>query len=106
MTEADRKEEIKSEQKLPGPGIGFYLIPLLALFLGAGIGKWISLQKNLIIPAEAKLGRAAHLLLGADNPSLILGVLCLILSLGLIWNRARPKTGKGNQPESPDRIPR
>ena len=76
---------VMPEKNLTKAGISFYLIPLVALFLGAGIGKWISSQKNLIPLLEAKFGiTISLLLLDADNPSLILGILALLLAFFLL----------------------
>lgn len=107
MTELDRKPE-KPHPKVFHPGLALYLVPLIALFLGAGIGKWVSLRINLLLPsAEARMGiTASRLLLGSDNPSLILGCLFLILSFAAIRSRTRIKTAGADQPENPGRVSR
>jgi hypothetical protein len=76
------------------PRLTHYLIPLLASSAGVVAGKWISLQKNIFQALESKLGKWVHLAMGADNPSLILGALGLILGAVLVWGLSRKEPGK------------
>gem|GEM_PF-3191891 len=63
-----------------------FSLPLVAVFAGAGIGKWVSVQSTLLPSAEAKFGvTASRLLLGSDNPSLILGELLLLICFVMLW---------------------
>jgi len=81
------------EKKLLKASLVFYIIPLLALFLGAGLGKWIS-KTGYQFPIEGMLGKTINnLLFSADNPSLILGGVFLLVSfLGIwLWNQRKLK---------------
>lgn len=64
----------------PGlPTIAFYALPLSAILLGAGIGKWVSSQAFIFQALEARVGnKAASLILTSDNPSLVLGLIFLL----------------------------
>ncbi len=76
------------------PRLTHYFIPLLVSSAGVVAGKWISLQKNIFQALESALGKWVHLAMGADNPSLILGALGLILGAVLVWGLSRKEPGK------------
>ena len=91
------------ERVLGARSVAVYALPLLSVLIGAGIGKWISRQSSIYESAAAMIGKdAANLILTADNPSLILGAIFLILGFGLlkIWIRSISK----NQKISPDLV--
>jgi sigma-E factor negative regulatory protein RseC len=92
----------------------FYLIPVFFLFLGAGLGKWLSKMKTLVSAAERLIGSVlAKFLTSADNLSIIVGVIFLILSFFGIWVYSRSAAGRGefrpriirilNEPSGPGR---
>ncbi len=78
---------------MPRPPLSHFLVPLLACAAGAAAGKWISHQPAIFAALASRAGRLADLALGADNPSLILGGLGLLLGFLLVWRR-------GPRPES------
>ena len=79
-------------KKLIKASLLFYVIPLLALFAGAGLGKLISLS-GYRLAISGMLGNTLNnILFEADNPSLFLGGFFLLLSFIFIWLWAKGKS--------------
>ena len=87
------------ERTLGAQSVAAYAMPMGSILVGAGIGKWISRQPSIYESAAAMIGKsAASSVLRTDNPSLILGVIFLILGFGVL------KIWMGNQKISPDLV--
>jgi sigma-E factor negative regulatory protein RseC len=68
----------------------FYLIPILSLFIGAGIGKWLSGREALTSGIKNMAGNVlGGLLTSPDNLSIILGVIFLLMAFLLVWLYSR-----------------
>ena len=96
--------QVSIPEPMPGArSVAIYALPLLSILIGAGIGKWISLQSSIYESTEAMIGKsAASLVLRTDNPSLVLGAIFLILGFGVlkIWISSILK----NKKISPDLV--
>jgi len=85
------------------PGLFLYFIPLLACTLGILAGRWISAQASIHSLVEALAGKWVNLVLGADNPSLVLGALGLLLGAAVVRGLSRGKAGQDEDREDTGR---